>query len=219
MRRSLSLALALVLVAACGGHPPPPRRGVAESAIGDWQFRRFQEVLDIEVWVPDNKAVAYAGTYVASDAEHRGKLGDNDIVNVFVTRYQRDDGVVRATVKFARRLAQEAGYSVDEDKIGGVRVLRLEGNGELWALWSAKGSVVKVGGRGRTKLPSSVIEYYGDRYPSTVPAGSLEGPLPAGPDEAKPTDPDAPYDPNAPTPDWDTYDPGKTKVPDRSKDD
>ena len=110
------------------------------------------------------------------------KLGDDDIVNVFVTRYQRDDGVVRATVKFARRLAQEAGYTVDEDKIGGVRLLRLEGNGELWALWSSKGHVVKVGGRGRTKLPGGVIEFYGDRYPSTVPAGSLEGPLPAGPD-------------------------------------
>jgi hypothetical protein len=62
-----------------------------------------------------------------------------------------------------------------------------------------------------------VIEFYGDRYPSTVPAGSLEGPLPAGPDEVKPVDPDAPYDPNAPTPDWDTYDPGKTKVPERKE--
>ena len=215
MRRSLCLALALVLGSACGGPPPPPKRGVAESAIGDWQFRRFQEVLDIEVWVPENKAVAYAGTYAHATAEHRGKLGDDDIVNVFVTRYQRDDGVVRATVKFARRLAQEAGYTVDEDKIGGVRLLRLEGNGELWALWSAKGHVVKVGGRGRTKLPGGVIEYYGARYPSTVPAGSLEGPLPAGADEVKPVDPDAPYDPDAPTPDWDTYDPGKTKVPER----
>jgi hypothetical protein len=38
--------------------------------------------------------------------------------------HPRDDGVVRATVKFARRLAQEAGYTVDEDKIGGVRLLR-----------------------------------------------------------------------------------------------
>ncbi len=217
MRRSLCLALALVLGSACGGHPPPPKRGVAESAIGDWQFRRFQEVLDIEVWVPDNKAVAYAGTYAHAAAEHRGKLGDDDIVNVFVTRYQRDDGVVRATVKFARRLAQEAGYTVDEDKVGGVRLLRLEGNGELWALWSSKGHVVKVGGRGRTKLPGGVIEYYGARYPSTVPSGSLEGPLPAGPDEVKPVDPDAPYDPNAPTPDWDTYDPGKTKVPERKE--
>jgi len=216
--RTLCLALALVVGTACGGHPPPPKRGVAETSISDWQFRRFQEVLDIEVWVPENRAVAYAGTYVSGAAEHRGKLGDDDVVNVFVTRYQRDDGVVRATVKFARRLAQEAGYTVDEERLGGVRVLRLEGNGELWALWSAKGHVVKVGGRGRTKLPSSVISYYGDRYPSSVPAGALEGPLPAGPEQAPPTDPDAPYDPDAPKPDWDTYDPTKTTVPTRSDD-
>ncbi|MEZ4398665.1 MAG: hypothetical protein R3B06_01505 [Kofleriaceae bacterium] len=217
MHRALCLALALVVSTACGGHPPPPVRGVGETAIADWQFRRFQEVLDIEVWVPDNTAVAYTATYVAGAAEHRGQLGDDDLTNVFVTRYQRDDGVVRATVKFARRLAQEAGYTVDEDRVAGVRLLRLEGNGELWGLWSAKGHVVKVGGRGRTSLPGAVIGWYGDRYPSTVPAGALEGPLPAGPDQVKPADPDAPYDPDAPTPDWDTYDPGKTKVPTRTE--
>src|SRR4051812_13089207 len=125
MRLSLCLAAALVVGSACGGHPPPPKRGVAESAIADWQFPRFQEVLDVEVWVPDNRAVAYAGTYVHGAAEHAGKLGDDDVVNVFVTRYQRDDGVVRATVKFVRRLAQEAGYTVDEDKVEGVRLVRL----------------------------------------------------------------------------------------------
>jgi hypothetical protein len=218
MTMRLTVCLALALAMACGGRPPPPKRGVGETAIADWQFRRFQEVLDIEVWVPDNKAVAYTGTYVRGAAEHRGKLGDDDLVNVFVTRYQRDDGVVRATVKFARRLAQEAGYAVQEERIGGVRVLRLEGNGELWALWSSKSSVVKVGGRGRTSVPGAVVSWYGDRYPSTVPAGALEGPLPAGPDPVAPTDPDAPYDPDSPTPDWDTYDPTKTKTPTRSED-
>jgi hypothetical protein len=218
MRLSLCLVLALLVGPACGGHPPPPKRGVAESAIGPWQFRRFQEVLDVEVWVPDNRAVAYAGTYVHGDAEHLGRLGDDDIVNVFVTRYQRDDGVVRATVKFARRLAQEAGYAVTEDRIAGVRLLRLDGNGEQWAMWSAKGHVVKVGGRGRGSIPGAVVGWYGDRYPSTIPAGALEGALPPGPDDVKPTDPDAPYDPNAPTPDWDGYDPTKTKTPTTGKD-
>lgn len=212
--RVLVLAAA-VIFASCGGRPPPPKRGVAESAIDDWQFRRFQEVLDVEVWVPDNRAVAYAGTYVHGAAEHAGKLRDDDVVNVFVTRYQRDDGVVRATVKFVRRLAQEAGYTVDEDRVEGVRLVRLSGNGELWAMWSSRGHVVKVGGRGRSGLPSGVIAWYGERYPSTLPAGSLEGPLPAGPDERPPADPDQPYDPNSPTPDWDTYDPGKTKTPTR----
>jgi len=217
MRLSLCLAAALVVGTACGGHPPPPRRGVAETAISDWEFRRFQEVLDVEVWVADNRAVAYAGTYVHGAAEHAGKLTDDDVVNVFVTRYQRDDGVVRATVKFVRRLAQEAGYTVDEDKVEGVRLVRLSGNGELWAMWSAKGHVVKIGGRGRTRIPDDVVEWYGERYPSTMPSGALEGPLPAGPDEVRPTEPDAPYDPDAPAPDWDTYDPSKTKTPEPTR--
>ena len=37
-------------------------------------------------------------------------------------------------------------------------------------------------------------------------------------DPVAPTDPDAPYDPDSPTPDWDTYDPTKTKTPTRSED-
>ena len=222
MRLSLCLAAAIVVGSAClacGGQPPAPRRGVAESAISDWEFRRFQEVLDVEVWVADNRAVAYAGTYVHGAAEHAGTLSDNDVVNVFVTRYQRDDGVVRATVKFVRRLAQEAGYTVDEDKVEGVRLVTLSGNGELWAMWSSRGHVVKIGGRGRSSIPDDVVEWYGERYPSTLPAGALEGPLPTGPDDPRPPgDPDAPYDPDAPAPDWDTYDPTKTKTPKPKRD-
>jgi len=44
---------------------------------------------------------------------------------VFVTRYATTDGVIRATVKFARRLAQEGGYQVEEDKIAGARTLTI----------------------------------------------------------------------------------------------
>jgi hypothetical protein len=55
-----------------------------------------------------------------------------------------------------------------------------------------------------------------DRYPSLLPGGALEGPLPPGP-EAKPDKKDVkdPYDPSNPRPDLDKYDPKKTKLPDR----
>ena len=49
----------------CGGAPPQPKRGVVESDLGSWHFRRFQPVLDVEVWVENNKAEAYTASYVS----------------------------------------------------------------------------------------------------------------------------------------------------------
>src|SRR6267142_7031248 len=113
--------LVALLAASCGGHPPVPKRGVVEGDLGAWKFRRFQPVLDVEVWVENNKAEAYTASYVAEDAEKRGHVDDKDVVNVFVTKYEREDGIVRETVKLARRLAAEQGYQVDENKIEGAR--------------------------------------------------------------------------------------------------
>lgn len=210
----VTVGFLVALSGACGGRPPPPKRGVAESAISDWEFRRFQEVLDIEVWVSENRAKAFAGTYVRAAAERTGRLGDDDVVNVFVTRYEKDDGVLRATVKFLRRLAQESGYQLEEDKVEGVRLVKISGNGETWAMWASKGHVVKVGGRGRTGVPDTMVEWYGERYPSTFPAGVLEGPLPAGTDEPKPES----DEPGEGEPDFENYDPTKVKTPTKKKD-
>ncbi|HUQ05370.1 MAG TPA: hypothetical protein VM261_22865 [Kofleriaceae bacterium] len=212
------LALGVVLAAsgasgACGGRPPPPTRGVSEAAISDWEFRRFQEVLDIEVWVSENHAKAFAGTYVRAAAERAGRLGDDDVVNVFVTRYEKDDGVLRATVKFLRRLAQESGYQLEEDKVEGVRLVKISGNGETWAMWSSRGHVVKVGGRGRSGVPDQMVEWYGERYPSTFPSGVLEGPLPAGTDEPKPEN----EEPGEGEPDFEQYDKDKVELPSTKK--
>ena len=58
----LGLAVAITLggtvATGCGGAPPQPKRGVVESDLGSWHFRRFQPVLDVEVWVENNKAEA-----------------------------------------------------------------------------------------------------------------------------------------------------------------
>lgn len=211
------LVVCLVTLFACGGKPPIPKRGVVEGDLGSWKFRRFQPVLDVEVWVDNNKAEAYTASYVAESAEKRGVVEDKDVVSVFVTRYERPDGVLRETVKFARRLASEGGYQVDEDKVGGTRALTISGHGESWVLWAAKTHVVKVGGRGRDDVPAGVVESYADRYPSLIPGGALEGPLPPGPDNQGPK-PDKPdYDPSNPRPDLDQYDPKKTKIPNKKK--
>ena len=213
----LGIAITITLVATagmgCGGHPPQPTRGVVEADLGAWHFRRFQPVLDVEVWVENNKAEAFTASYIADAAEKRGKIEDKDVVNVFVTRYAKDDGVLRETVKLARRLAAEQGYQVEEDKIGAARTLTINGHGESWVLWAAKKHVVKVGGRNRENVPKEVVDSYADRYPSTLPGGALEGPLPAGPDAAPKKQDKEKYDESNPKPDMDKYDPKKTKIP------
>jgi hypothetical protein len=204
-----ALLCAVVLTAfACGGHPPIPRRGVVEGDLGAWKFRRFQEVLDVEVWVDGNKAEAYSASYITADAEKRGRIEDKDLVNVFVTRYQTPEGVVRATVKLARRLAQDGGYQVEEDKIAGARTLTITGRGEAWVMWPSNKHVVKVGGRGRNDVPKAMVEDYVDRYPSQLPGGALEGALPPGPEDAPSTSkaPKQDYDATNPRPDVDHYD-------------
>jgi hypothetical protein len=121
--------------------------------------------------------------------------------------------VVRETVKLARRLAAEQGYRVDEKKIDGARTLTIDGHGESWVMWPANKYVVKVGGRGRTDVPSSVVASYVDRYPSQLPGGALEGPLPAGPDSGPKPQEKEQYDPNNPHVDVQKVDPTKIKLP------
>ena len=212
---SLALPLALSL-GACGGKPPLPKRGVLEADLGAWKFRRFQgPLLDIEVWVEGNRGEAYSASYVTADAEKSGRVRDSDIVNVSVTRYQRDDGVLRATVKLARRLAAENGYQVEEGKIGGTRALTIKGSSEVWVMWPSTSHVVKVGGRGRDDVPKAMVEKYASRYPSKLPGGALEGPLPPGPDDTPKPVPKEEYDPKHPKPNLDNYDPNRVKVPER----
>ncbi|HWU86653.1 MAG TPA: hypothetical protein VN253_05240 [Kofleriaceae bacterium] len=210
------LFLVLFTVAACGGKPPLPPRGVVEHDLGSWKFRRFQgPLLDIEVWVEGNRGEAFSASYITADSEKTAKVRDDDIVNVSVTRYERDDGVTRATVKLARRLAAENGYQVEEGKIAGTRALTIKGAGEAWVMWPAKAHVVKVGGRGRDSVPKAVVERYASRYPSKLPGGALEGPLPPGPDELPKTLPKEEYDPKNPKANLDNYDPKKVKIPER----
>jgi hypothetical protein len=72
---------------------------------------------------------------------------------------------------------------------------------------------VKVGGRGRSGVPGNLVEWYGERYPSTFPSGVLEGPLPAGTDEPKPET----EEPGEGEPDFEQYDKDKVKVPVKKK--
>ena len=217
MRVVLLAMLVVGVGAACFGAAPVPKRGVVEGDLGSWKFRRFQgPLLDVEVWIEGNKGVAHSASYITAESEKRGQITDKDLVNVTVTKYEKDDGIVRETVRFARRLASEKGYQVEEDKVEGVRLLQIKGPDETWVIWPARGYVVKIGGQGRSNVPDELIDDYGDRFASRLPGGSLEGPLPPGPEELpkKGTEKE-PYDPKNPRPNLDNYDPDKVKIPEK----
>lgn len=201
-------ALSLAVVTACGGAPPIPQRGVVEGDVGPWRFRRFQSVLDVEVWVENNRAQGYTATYVRDEAERKGRITDGDLVTAFVTRYQSDIGIVREAVRFFRRLAQKSGYQVEEMELGDDRAILISGRGEAWVMWASPHHVIKIGGRGRSEVPDTLIDHYEERFPSTLPGGMMEGPLPDG-GPSKPAKSRPGYDPNSPAPDWETYDPDK----------
>jgi hypothetical protein len=184
--RAVLLMLAVVLLAACGGPGAQPRRGVLEHDVDGWSYRRFQQLLDVEVWVSGNAAIAYAASYADRGAERRGRIGPGDVVSAVVTRYRRDVGIDRALIEFVRRLARDSTYKVDEERLGGVRVFLVTGGGEAWALWAGRHHVVKVGGPGRNDVPADVVAAYGARYPSRLESGALEGPLPPAGDDAAP---------------------------------
>ena len=197
----------VLLLAACGGAPEPPRRGVLESNVASWRFRRYQKLLDVEVWVPDNPAVGHTGTYVRKDAEREGRVAPETIASTFVTRYEQDRGILRALVEFVQRLENDAGYEVEIQSPGGVVVISITGQGESWALWYSREHIIKVGGRGLASIPEELVEAYGERYPSRLTNDVLDRPLPpedstgsAGPDQDQ-----AAYDPDNPTPDWEAY--------------
>lgn len=209
--RLMALACAsLIALAACGG-APPPQRGVLESNVEAWRFRRYQKLLDVEIWVSDNAAVAHTASYVREQADRTGRIEAGDVANVFVTRYETNHGVLRALVELVRRLQQEAGYEVEVRSLEDVRVISVTGQGEAWALWASDGHVVKVGGRGLDEVPSSLVEAYGERYPSLITTDILDRPLP--PAEPAPAAGEDSYDPDNPTPDWEQYEPAKAAPP------
>lgn len=206
--RVIGPALVLALVSSCGGRPPPPKRGVIEKSVGEWKFWRYQQLLDVEVWVPGNAGVAHTASYVQKDAR-RGQVRDQDVVHAFVTRYQTSKGIQARLLVFVRRLAREAGYMVEEDRVKKTRLVKVSGHGELWMMWASGRHLVKLGGRARESVPNELISVYSERYPSALQQGFLDGVLPPG--EKAPAEKKK-YDEKNPQPDWDDYRDRKSKA-------
>ncbi|HEX6241869.1 MAG TPA: hypothetical protein VFZ61_13265 [Polyangiales bacterium] len=157
MRTSIWTLLALCLFA-CGPKLPP--RYVVESDVGSYKFRRYQQVLDVEIGIEGNPAVGHTATYVRG-----GKT--IDVVPVFITVYQDASGLTETVRQSLRAMS---GYDFDITKLSGEYVFRMRAAGaDHWVLWVSGAHLLKLGApEGKTEVPEDLLDLYLDKYPSDL---------------------------------------------------
>lgn len=152
----------LFLLPGCGGGPPA--RFVLERDVGDWRYRVYQRVLDVEIAIEGNPAVGHTATYVRR-ADPRSDLVP--FANVFVSVYERPAGLAAEVRRQVRALAS---YETEVRDYGGGRVWYLDaGPGDRWALWVSGRYVVKIGGsEALDEVPRDIVSTYMGIYPSDL---------------------------------------------------
>jgi hypothetical protein len=159
--------LGMGLLGACGhAAPPVPDRRVLDRDLGNYVYRRFQKVEDIEFPVQGNPGIGYTAVY-----QLRSTVGDRAVPRsalavAFVTEYERPAGLAEA---LPTRLGKLDGYEKKTVKVSGQKVMLLVGaGGDAWAVWPSSRYLVKVGGPEAREAPPGVLEAYLDQYPSDL---------------------------------------------------
>jgi hypothetical protein len=158
VRVPASLPAILLLLAACGPKLPP--RYVLEKDLEGFKFRRYQQVLDVELEFEGNPAVGHTATYVRG-----GKTVH--VAPVFITVYQRGAGLAEGV---RQRLRNMLGYTFDITKTHGEYVYRMRGDSkDSWLLWLSGRQLVKLGAPdGESEVPEPLIDAYLEAYPSDL---------------------------------------------------
>jgi hypothetical protein len=159
MLRFFALAL-FALLPSCAS--APPARFVLERDVGDWRYRVYQRVLDVEIAIEGNPAVGHTATYVRRPD---GRSSAVPFANVFVSVYERPDGLAAEVHRQVRALGS---YEPSVRAIGGGYAHYLDGGpGDRWALWVSSRYVVKIGGEVE-ELPADIVATYMSIYPSDL---------------------------------------------------
>jgi hypothetical protein len=158
VRIVLWLSLLTALITACGPKLPP--RYVLERDLGSYKFRRYQQVLDVELPIAGNEAVGHTATYVRGGQTIR-------VAPVFVTVYQKGAGLTESVRQSLRGMT---GYTFDISKLRGAHVYRMRGEGgDSWLVWVSGKQLVKLGApEGEKEVPEDLLESYLDQYPSDL---------------------------------------------------
>lgn len=153
-----SVLLTLALAIGCGASVPT--RYVHERDLGDFQYRRYQKVLDLEFPVEGNVAVGHTASYV-----QRGRSREVVFATAFVTVYERAPSL---TAEVADRLESLGTYEVTVGELEGDYVWWLDGGEDRWALWVSGNYVVKLGAPRGEDIPEALADKYIDTYPSDL---------------------------------------------------
>jgi hypothetical protein len=158
VRLPLVLLVTCVCLFGCTKGPPP--RSVLERDIDGYRFRRYQQVLDVELPIPENPAVGHAATYVSSGSPVR-------VYPVLVTQYTQPSGLVDALRQSLRGME---GYTFEVVEMAGAHVWQVQGgSGDRWWLWVHDAHLVKVGAaEGTDTLPEPLVRAYLAVYPSDL---------------------------------------------------
>jgi hypothetical protein len=148
----------LCLLSACGPSLPP--RFVVERDLGDFRYRRFQKVLDVEFPIEGNGGIGYTASYV-----ERG--GGHDVVfaTAFVTVYEK---AASLTAEVRERLDDLGTYELTTGELEGDYVWWLDGGDDRWAMWVSNNHVVKLGAPRGGEIPDDIADAYMDLYPSDL---------------------------------------------------
>ncbi|MBX3275214.1 MAG: hypothetical protein KF729_33420 [Sandaracinaceae bacterium] len=162
--RPLWLAAGLALAALPGCGPGIPARYVIERDVDGWSYRRYQQVLDVEVAIEGNAAVGHTATYVRR-ATRTGRTVP--FVSVFVTAYERPGGLAAEVRRQVRGLAS---YEAEVRDYGGGRLWYLDaGPGDRWVLWVSGQHVVKIGASEELDaVPEELVSAYMGIYSSDL---------------------------------------------------
>ena len=159
MRRLALCTLCLSALLGCGADLPT--RYVLERDAGEFTYRRYQQVLDVELVVPENPATGYTATYLRRD--HGRDVG---IATAFVTVY---DHAPSLAAEARERLATLSRYHLTARELGGGNVWLLDGGeNERWAMWVSGRYLIKLGAPAGEDFPEALAEAYMDTYPSDL---------------------------------------------------
>ena len=161
--RSLGFAPLVVAALLAGCSPSLPARYVVEREIGDYAYRRYQHVLDVEWVVADNPGEGHTAVYVRRAAAADGS--DMRLASAFVSVY---DHAASLAAEVKTRIEGLGSYEASVVEHERAHVWLLDGGEDRFLLWVSGRFVVKLGAAGGAELPEDLVERYLDIYPSDL---------------------------------------------------